>query len=130
MARKPRVHFPGGLYHVICRGNQGQQIFGDDADRRHDLELLQETQGRFGYRLYAYVLMGNHVHHLVKVGRIALSKIMQNLLFRYARYWNRRLPAGGASVLWAVQGDPVREGGLSIGIDSIPSFKSGTQQNR
>jgi len=90
MARKPRVYFPGALYHVICRGNQGQRIFSDDADRRRYLELLQEIRLRFDFRLYAYALMGNHVHHLIEVGPTPLSKIMQNLLFRYTRYWNQR----------------------------------------
>jgi putative transposase len=60
MARKPRVHFPGALYHVMARGNQGQAIFTDDADRRRYLDLLQESQRRHNYRVYAYVLMGNH----------------------------------------------------------------------
>ena len=75
---------------MICRGNQGQLIFSDDADRRRYLELLQEIRLRFDFRLYAYVLMGNHVHHLIEVGQTQLSKIMQNLLFRYTRYWNQR----------------------------------------
>ena len=90
MARKPRVHYKGALYHVMARGNQGQRIFKDRADRQRYFELLKENQERFGYRLYAYVLMGNHVHLLIEVSDIPLSKIMQNLLFRYTRYWNRR----------------------------------------
>lgn len=90
MARKARVHFPGALYHVLCRGNQGQDIFEDDRDRQRYLDLLQESQKRFGYRLYAYVLMRNHVHHLVEIGQTPLSKVMQNILFRYTRYWNGR----------------------------------------
>lgn len=90
MARKPRVHFPGAFYHVISRGNQGQTIFHDDADRRHYLSLLREVKTRYGWKYYAYVLMGNHVHLLAEVGGVPLSKIMQNLQFRYTRYYNRR----------------------------------------
>ncbi|MFQ5882889.1 MAG: transposase [Candidatus Methylomirabilales bacterium] len=90
MARKARVHFAGALYHVMCRGNQGQGIFKDDRDRQRYVDLLKESQQRFGYRLYAYVLMGNHVHHLVEIGQTPLSKVMQNILFRYTRYWNGR----------------------------------------
>lgn len=90
MARKTRVHFPGALYHVMCRGNQGQRIFKDDQDRQRYVELLQESPQRFGCRLYAYVLMGNHMHLLIEVGQTPLSKVMQNVLFRYTRYWNRR----------------------------------------
>ena len=95
MARKPRVHFTGALYHVMCRGNQGQSIFTDDQDRRRYLGLLRECQKRFGYRLYAYVLMDNHVHHLIQIDRTPLSKAMQNLLFRYTRYWNGRYKKTG-----------------------------------
>ena len=95
MARKPRVHFTGALYHVMCRGNQGQAIFTDDQDRRRYLDLLRESQKRFGYRLFAYVLMDNHVHHLIQIDRRPLSKVMQNLLFRYTRYWNGRYKKTG-----------------------------------
>ena len=90
MARKPRIHYPGALYHVISRGNQGRRIFHDDADYRCYLQLLHEGLDRYGFRLYAYVLMPNHIHHLIEVGPPPLSKIMQNVLFRYTRYWNRR----------------------------------------
>jgi REP element-mobilizing transposase RayT len=95
MARKPRVHFTGALYHVMSRGNQGQKIFQDDKDHERYLEFLKEGQKRFGFRLYAYVLMGNHVHHLIEIGRTPLSKVMQNILFRYTRYWNRRYKKTG-----------------------------------
>lgn len=90
MPRKPRIHFDGALYHVICRGNQRQQIFKDDQDRQRYLDLLKEAQGRFGFKLYAYVLMGNHVHHLIEIARSPLSAVMHNVLFRYTRYWNAR----------------------------------------
>jgi REP element-mobilizing transposase RayT len=95
MARKPRVHFTGALYHVMCRGNQGQSIFKEDQDRERYLGFLKEGQKRFGYRLYAYVLMGNHVHHLIEIGQTALLKVMQSMLFCYTRYWNRRYKKTG-----------------------------------
>jgi len=44
MARKSRVHFPGSLYHVMGRGNQGQSIFKDDRDRGRYLEFLKEGE--------------------------------------------------------------------------------------
>jgi len=45
MARKPRVHFAGALYHVMVRGNQGQAIFNDDRDRERYLDFLKEELG-------------------------------------------------------------------------------------
>ena len=49
-------------------------IFHDDADRQRYLSLLQEVKTRYGWKLYAYVLMGNHVHLLVEVAGVPLSK--------------------------------------------------------
>ncbi|MGH8671290.1 MAG: hypothetical protein ACREUA_04535, partial [Burkholderiales bacterium] len=46
----------------------GQSIFKDDCDRERYLDILKANKKRFGYRLYAYVLMGNH--HLIEIGKI------------------------------------------------------------
>ena len=90
MARKPRIHLPGGLYHVIFRGNGGQNVFLTDADRCHFYLLLQEGIHRFGYRVHAFCLMTNHIHLALQVGDIPLSRAMQNLSFRYTRWINWR----------------------------------------
>ena len=62
MARKPRLHVPGGLYHVILRGNARQDVFFDAADRAAFYVLLAEDVKRFGYRVHAFWLMANHPH--------------------------------------------------------------------
>jgi len=90
MARKPRIHFPGALYHVITRGNRRQGIFLDEKDLQRFLTYLSDCKNRFSFRLYAYSLMKNHLHLLIEVGEIPLSRIMQTLLFGYAGYFNRR----------------------------------------
>jgi putative transposase len=90
MARKPRIHLPGGLYHVILRGNGGQPVFLTDDDRYRFYLLLQEGTCRFGYRVQAFCLMTNHVHLALQVGDIPLSHGMQNLSFRYTRWINWR----------------------------------------
>lgn len=90
MARKPRIHLPGGLYHVIFRGNGGQDVFLTDADRYRFYLLLQEGTHRFGYRVHAFCLMTNHIHLALQVADIPLSRAMQNLSFRYTRWINWR----------------------------------------
>ncbi len=90
MARKPRIHLPGGLYHVILRGNGGQPIFLTDNDRYRFYLLLQEGTCRFGYRVHAFCLMTNHVHLALQIGDIPLSRGMQNLSFRHTRWINWR----------------------------------------
>ncbi len=95
MARKPRLHVPGGFYHVMLRGNGGQDIFFADADRRQFYRLLQEGSKRFDYRVHGFCLMPNHVHLLVQVGETALSRPMQSLSQRYTGWVNRRQARSG-----------------------------------
>jgi len=90
MARRPRIHFPGALYHVITRGNRRQGIFLDEKDLEKFLAYIVDYKSRHSFRLYAYALMKNHLHLLVEVEETPLSRIMQSLLFRYTRYFNRR----------------------------------------
>lgn len=90
MPRKPRIHFPGAVYHVILRGNGGQDVFFDEADRSCFYFLLQAGTERFGHRIHAFCLMTNHLHLIVQVREITLARIMQNLGFRYTQYLNRK----------------------------------------
>ncbi len=90
MARKPRVEFPGGFYHVIARGNRRATLFHDDADYEAYLERLERYRRRDGLRCYAYVLMPNHVHLLVETGVVPLSAGKGGILFFRQRYtWCR-----------------------------------------
>lgn len=90
MARKPRIHFPGAVYHVIIRGNGGQDIFFAKQDRTKFYLLLQQGVEKFEHRILAFCLMSNHVHLVIQVAEHPLSRIMQNVSFRYTRYINAR----------------------------------------
>ena len=95
MARTTRIEFEGAFYHVISRGNQKQKIFRSDADYSRYLELLVRYKDRYGFRLYAYVLMGNHIHLLVETGPAPLSKILQGIAQSYTLYFNRKYGTSG-----------------------------------
>ena len=95
MARKPRVHYPTALYHVIMRGNARQDIFFDYEDRIRFYLLLQEGTEKYGHRIHAFCLMTNHVHLAIQVGDVSLSRIMQNLTFRYTKWINWRQNRSG-----------------------------------
>jgi REP element-mobilizing transposase RayT len=60
MARARRIEYGGAVYHVMARSNQGRAIFADDKVRQRFLDTLGEACGKTGWRLHAYVLMGNH----------------------------------------------------------------------
>jgi len=90
MARKPRIEYEGAFYHVITRGNQRQKIFKDPADYQQFLQVLTTYKTRYAFHLYAYVLMGNHVHLLIETTGTPLSKILQGVNQSYTLYFNRR----------------------------------------
>ncbi|MFH1724389.1 MAG: transposase [Elusimicrobiota bacterium] len=90
MARRPRLDVPGTCHHVMARGNDGQRIFRDAADRRSLLETIAAVKGRFPFRLYAYYLMSNHIHLLMEVGAAPLSYTMQRVLTSYVHAFNVR----------------------------------------
>ncbi len=89
MARKPRIHYPGAFYHVMLRGNGGQDIFCSDSDLIRFNLLLQEGVERYQHRIHAFCLMRNHVHLVIQVSQVSLSRIMQNVSFRYTRHFNK-----------------------------------------
>ena len=88
MARQWRIEYPGALYHVLSRGNGRQDIFLSDSDRHLFLSLLDEMSQRFDIEIFAYVLMDNHYHILLKTLDANLSKAMQWLGTTYTRKFN------------------------------------------
>lgn len=88
MARKPRLHFPGAVYHVTLHGNGNQPVFRDDTDRTRFLLLIQEGIEKFGHHVYAYCLHSTYLQLVIEVDEIPLSRIMQQLGFRYTRWFN------------------------------------------
>jgi putative transposase len=95
MPRRPRIEYPGAFYHVLARGNNRKRIFIIDADYDKYLTLVKKYKKMYGFHLYAYALMPNHVHLLVESAEMPLSKIMQGLQQSYTQYFNLRHEAVG-----------------------------------
>jgi len=89
MARQTRVHYEGALYHVICRGNNREWVFTTNDQKQRYIDFIRKYKDRFGFKLYAWVVMSNHVHLLIEVGKAPLSKIMQGLQQSYTQWYNR-----------------------------------------
>ncbi len=76
------------IYHVVARGTGRQLIFEDDADRERFLGLLAKAMADEGVELYAWCLMGNHVHLLFHAPMSGVSACMKKACGSYARYFN------------------------------------------
>ncbi len=90
MPRGARLDAPGTLHHVIIRGIEKGDIVRDDDDRKEFLRRMGELAQGSGTSIYAFALMTNHAHILLKSGEQGLSTFMRRLLSGYAQYFNRR----------------------------------------
>lgn len=90
MSRPLRVDIEDGIYHVVTRGIERKDVFRCDDDRRHWLDLMAEAQVRFRLRIFAYVLLDNHVHFVVQTPDANLSRAMQWLKVSYSMWFNAK----------------------------------------
>ncbi len=90
MPRRARLDAEGTLHHVIIRGIEKRRIFDDDTDRERFLARMGQLALRTNTTLYAWSLMPNHAHILLRSGLSGMSTFMRRLLTGYALTYNRR----------------------------------------
>ena len=90
MSRAWRIEYEGALYHLLSRGNEGNDIFVDERDRDSFLDTIEEMSQRFKVDVFAYVLMSNHYHILIRTRRANLKKAMHWFGTTYTQRFNRR----------------------------------------
>jgi len=95
MPRAAREKSSTGIYHIMIRGINRQNIFEDDEDRERFVDTIARYKKETDFKLYAYCLMNNHVHLLVKENKIELSKIMKRIGTSYAYYFNWKYGRNG-----------------------------------
>ena len=89
------MDFPGALHHVMARGIEKRNIFIDEADFSGFLERLGKTLIETNTKCYAWTLMNNHFHLLLRSGESTITKVMRRLLTGYAIYFNKRHKRSG-----------------------------------
>ena len=90
MPRKARIDAPGALHHIICRGIEGREIFTDAADRNNFVARLGRVLSETQTPCYAWALIDNHFHLLLKTGHVPVATLMRRLLTGYAVSFNLR----------------------------------------
>jgi REP element-mobilizing transposase RayT len=89
MPRQARLDFSGALHHVMGRGIERRAIFAGDEDRDDFLARLETLVKKESLFVYAWALMPNHFHLLVRTTKTPLSHAMRKLMSGYAGYFNR-----------------------------------------
>ena len=88
MPRHARELSNSGIYHIILRGINRQTIFNDDEDYQRFINTLKKYKTVSGYTLYAYCLMNNHIHILLRVGQEKLETILKRIAGSYVYWYN------------------------------------------
>ncbi|WP_234978337.1 transposase [Bacillus tuaregi] len=90
MPREARTKSKTGIYHIIWRGANRQEIFHDNMDWIQFLDILKKYKIRCHLVIYSWCLMGNHAHLLIKEGSEDISNTMKRIGISYAKYYNWR----------------------------------------
>lgn len=83
------MEYSGAIYHVIQRGNNREYIFYGDEDKLVFLREIEKRKIATKFKLYGYVIMGNHYHLVIQAADDPLSKVMHLINSSYSRYYNR-----------------------------------------
>ena len=95
MSKQRRKLSSSQIYHVMLRGNSGRDIFIDDEDKHRFLNILTNKKKDNEFVIYAYCLMDNHIHLLLKENKDNISHIMKRIGTAYAVYFNKKYQQNG-----------------------------------
>ena len=88
MPRMPRQRSNSGIYHIMLRGANRQEIFHDTEDNARFLETLKKYKNESGIKVYGWCLIGNHVHLLLQEGKEYLTVTMKRIGVSYVSFYN------------------------------------------
>jgi REP element-mobilizing transposase RayT len=95
MPRQARIDAPGALHHIIARGIEKSEIFKDNKDRQSFMDRLGGILEETGTGCYAWALIPNHFHLLLRTGSIPIATVMRRLLTGHAVRFNHRYRRSG-----------------------------------
>ena len=95
MPRRGRIDAAGALHHLIIRGIERKPIFYDDIDKDRFLERFGTVLTECKAACYAFALLSNHVHLLIRTGASPVASLMRRLLTGYAVSFNKRHKRSG-----------------------------------
>jgi putative transposase len=90
MPRLPRKYNDIGIYHIMVRGNAKQDIFIDDQDKRKFVKTILQKRNEGLFKIFAFCVMNNHAHLVVKELEESISKFMKRIAISYAFYFNAK----------------------------------------
>jgi REP element-mobilizing transposase RayT len=116
MPRQRRKLSKTGTYHIMLRGNERKSIFPEEEDYRKFLQTLANKKRDDSFLLYAYCLMSNHLHLLIREKKQNISKIMKRINIAYAYYFNKKYNRVGHVFQDRFKSEPIEEEGYLLSV--------------
>lgn len=114
MPRQARRQSESGIYHVMLRGINKQQIFEDEEDFEKFISVVKDCKGISGFKLFAYCLMGNHIHLLIKPEKENLELIFKRIGSRYVYWYNWKYHRTGHLFQDRYKSEPIDDEGYFL----------------
>jgi putative transposase len=90
MPRYARIKSQTQVYHIMLRGNNREKIFIDEEDKARMIDTLGDKKKAEEYFLYAYCVMDNHIHLIIKEGKDPIASIVKRIATSYSYYFNKK----------------------------------------
>ena len=109
MARSARITSSTGIYHVILRGINQQDIFEEKDDKIKFLYILSDVKEKCHFSLYAYALMSNHIHLLMKTNDKPIDQVMRQIGSKYVLWYNTKYQRTGPLFQDRFKSEPIED---------------------
>lgn len=109
MPRQARKQSESGIYHVMLRGINRQNIFEDEEDREKFLQTLGYYKAISEYKVFAYCLMSNHIHLLIRIEKEPLDRVIKRIAGSYVYWYNWKYRRCGHLFQDRFKSEPVEE---------------------
>lgn len=109
MPREARKTSQSETYHIMLRGINQQQIFEDEEDYQKFVEVLKNYQAICGYTIYAYCLIGNHIHLLMRFSSETIGQVFKRIGSKYVYWYNIKYQRKGHLFQDRFKSEPVED---------------------
>ena len=90
MPRRSRKQIESNIYHIMLRGNERKNIFSDEEDKQRIIDTILKVKKDGEFSLYAFCVMDNHLHIVLKEGSSTLARTLKQIGTSYAYYYNHK----------------------------------------
>lgn len=107
MPRNARTKSGSGIYHILICGINRQVLFAEDEDRLKFLDILRQCKENGTFQIYAYCLIGNHIHLVIREDKEPIGDIIKKIGSKYVSWYNIKYTRSGQLFQGRFKSEPI-----------------------